>query len=141
MMQTGSGSWDPVFMVNYMRGLYPLVLQATLFYQMTTGGVNGYEFGDRVTYDLSAKYQAADYINVGVELNGIHAAKDTDHDGAFSAAADTSMADNPEYTGLTSIFVSPVVQAKLPGTGGSAEFKYQLPLYQDVNGFPQGVDW
>ena len=141
MMQTGSGSWDPVFMVNYMRGLYPLVLQATLFYQMTTEGVNGYEFGDRFTYDLSAKYQAADYINVGVELNGIHAAKDIDHDGAFSVAAATSMADNPEYTGLTSIFVSPVVQAKLPGTGGSAEFKYQLPLYQDVNGFQQVVDW
>jgi len=141
MMQTGSGSWDPVFMVNYMRGFYPLVLQATLFYQLTTEGVNGYEFGDRFTYDLSARYQAADFLNLGVEVNGIYAAKDIDHDGRFSVNADTSMVDNPEYTGLTSIFVTPLVQAKLPGTGGSAELKYQIPVYQDVNGFQQVVDW
>lgn len=141
MMQTGSGSWDPVFMVNYMRGFYPLVLQATLFYQLTTEGVNGYEFGDRFTYDLSARYQAGNFLNLGVEVNGIHAAKDRDHDGRFSVNADTSLADNPEYTGLTSIFITPLVQAKLPGTGGSAELKYQIPVYQDVNGFQQVVDW
>jgi hypothetical protein len=141
MMQPGTGSWDPVFMVNYMRAYYPLVLQATLFYQLATEGINGYEFGDRFTYDLSARYQAANYLNIGVELNGIHAGKDTDHDGRFSAFAATSMADNPEYTGLTSIFISPFVQAKLPSTGGSAELKYQLPVYQDVNGFQQVVDW
>ncbi len=140
MMQPGSGSWDPIFMVNYMRGLYPVVLQATLFYQLTTEGINGYEFGDRFTYDLSARYQAASFLNLGLEVNGIHAEKDDDHDGRFTQA-DTSLVDNPENTGLDSIFVSPFVQAKLPGTGGSVELKYQLPVYQDVNGFQQVVNW
>lgn len=141
MMQPGSGSWDPLFLVNYTRGLYPFVLQANLFYQLTTEGFNGYEFGDKLTLDVSAKYQASQYVNLGLEVNGIHSEKDDDHDGRYSVKAATSMADNPAFTGLDSIFVSPVVQVKIPNSGGSAEFKYQIPVYQDVNGFQQVVDW
>lgn len=140
MMQPGTGSWDPLFMVNYMRGYYPLVLQGTLLYQLATKGINDYEYGDRFSYDLSARYQAANYVNLGVELNGIHAAGDKDHGGKYSKPA-TSMIDNVDNTGLDSIFISPVVQVKIPDTGGSAELKYQLPVYQDVNGFQQVVDW
>lgn len=140
MMQPGSGSWDPLFLVNYTRGLYPFVLQANLFYQLTTEGFNGYEFGDKFSYDLVAKYQATDYVNIGVEVNGIHAEKDKDHDGRYSNPVN-SMIDNPDFTGLDSIFVSPSVQVKIPNSGGSAEFKYQVPVYQDVNGFQQVVDW
>ncbi|HAO93107.1 MAG: hypothetical protein A2X93_05460 [Deltaproteobacteria bacterium GWC2_56_8] len=140
MMQPGSGSWDPLVMINYMRAYYPLVLQANLLYQLTTEGYNGYEFGDRFTYDLSARYQASKYVNVGVELNGVHSEKDADHEGKYSDP-ETSMIDNPEYTGLDSVFVSPLVQAKVPDTGGSAELKYQIPVYQDVNGYQQVVDW
>lgn len=140
MMQPGTGSWDPLFMVNYMRAFYPLVLQANLFYQWTTEGYNGYEFGDRFTYDLSARYQAADYVNVGVEINGYHTEADDDHDGSYSSPA-TSMLDNPAFTGLDSIFISPLVQVKIPGTVGSAEVKYQIPVYQDVSGYQQVVDW
>lgn len=140
MMQPGSGSWDPLFLVNYTRGLYPLVLQANLFYQFTTEGYNGYEFGDKFSADFSAKYQATNYVNVGVEVNAIHAEKDDDHENKYSNPA-TSMVDNPDFTGLDSVFVSPVVQVKIPNSGGSAEFKYQLPVYQDVNGFQQVVDW
>lgn len=141
MMQPGTGSWDPIFMVNYMRGLYPVVLQANLLYQLTTEGINGYEFGDRFNYDLSARYQASSYVNIGVELNGVHAEKDDDHEGKFAVKADTSMIDNPEFTGLDSIFISPLVQVKVPNSGGSAELKYQFPVYQDVTGFQQVVDW
>lgn len=140
MMQPGSGSWDPLFLVNYTRGLYPLVLQANLFYQLTTEGFNGYEFGDKFSADFSAKYQATNYVNVGVEVNAIHAEKDDDHENKYSHPA-TSMADNPDFTGLDSVFISPVVQVKIPDSGGSAEFKYQIPVYQDVNGFQQVVDW
>ncbi|MBI2413423.1 MAG: transporter [Deltaproteobacteria bacterium] len=140
MMQPGTGSWDPLVMLNYMRAYYPLVLQANLLYQLTTEGYNGYEFGDRFTYDLSARYQASKYLNVGVELNGVHSEKDTDHEGKYSDP-ETSMIDNPEYTGLDSIFISPLVQAKVPNTGGSAELKYQIPIYQDVSGYQQVVDW
>lgn len=140
MMQPGSGSWDPLFMVNYMRAYYPLVLQGTLLYQLSTKGINDYEYGDKFSYDLRANYQVASYVNLGVELNGIHAAKDKDHGGKYSKPA-TSMLDNTDNTGLDSVFVSPVVQVKIPDSGGSAELKYQLPVYQDVEGYQQVVDW
>lgn len=140
MMQPGTGSWDPLFMVNYMRAYYPLVLQANLFYQWTTEGNNGYEFGDRFTYDLSARYQAWDYLNVGIEVNGFHTGGDDDRDGKYSSP-ETSMLDNPGFTGLDSVFITPVLQVKIPGTGGSGELKYQVPVYQNVNGYQQVVDW
>ncbi|WKZ32722.1 MAG: hypothetical protein QY316_12555 [Thermodesulfobacteriota bacterium] len=140
MMQPGSGSWDPLFLLSYTRGLYPLVLQANLFHQLTTEGNNGYEFGDKTTLDLIARYQASNYINVGLELNGIHAERDRDHEGRYSRPV-TSMADNPDFTGLDSVFITPAVQAKIPKTGGSAEIKYQVPVYQRVNGFQQVIDW
>src|SRR3990172_2460348 len=85
MMQPGSGSWDPLFMVNYMRAYYPVVLNITLFYQLTTEGIGGYEFGDQFTYDLAAVFQASDYVNLGLELNGIHAQEDRDHGGRYSS--------------------------------------------------------
>lgn len=140
MMQPGSGSWDPLFLVSYTRGLYPLVLQASVFYQLTTEGFNGYEFGDKLTVDLSARYQASNFVNIGMEAGFIHAEKDDDRDNRYSRPVN-SMVDNPAFTGVDSIFVSPVVQVKFPGTGASAEFKYQLPVYQDASGFQQVVDW
>lgn len=140
MMQAGSGSWDPLFMLNYMKAYYPLVLQGNIFYHLTTKGNEGYEFGDQLSLDLIARYQVQRFTNVGLEINGIHTAKDKDHDGKFSKPA-TSMVDNITHTGLTSVFVTPVVQFKIPKTGGSAELKYQLPIYQEVNGIQQVLDW
>ncbi len=140
MMQPGSGSWDPIVMLNYMKGYYPLVLQANLFYQMATEGRNGYEFGDQLAIDLISRYQVHKYVNLGIDLNGIYAGKDVDHDGRYSAPA-TSLVDDTANTGLVSILLSPVVQAKLPGNGGSAELKIQLPIYQNANGEQLVLDW
>src|SRR3990167_1322540 len=57
MMQPGTGSWDPLFLVNYMRAFYPLVLQVNLFYHLTTRGDEGYEYGDQLSLDLISRYQ------------------------------------------------------------------------------------
>ena len=145
MMQPGSGSWDLILLANYMRAFYsalprPLVLQANLYHQLTTEGRGGYEFGDQTTVDLITRYQAADYVNLGVEVNYIHAESDDDHDGRFDRST-TSMLDNTDNTGLDSVFISPSVQVKLPGTPGSFELKYQTPLYQHVKGYQLVVDW
>ena len=34
-----------------------------------------------------------------------------------------------------------VCRIKIPGTGGSADLKYQVPVYQKVNGIQQVTDW
>jgi hypothetical protein len=139
MMQPGSGSWDPLFTVSYMRAWYPLVVQLNAFYHLTTRGDEGYEFGDQFGADLVTRYQVASYVNFGLDLNLIHAGKDVDHEGRYSRP-DNSMVDNVDNTGITSIMLSPVLQIKIPGTGGNLEFKYQHPIYQDVNGYQQVVD-
>lgn len=139
MMQAGTGSWDPIFVANYMRAFYPLVLQVNAFYHLSTEGDEGYEFGDQFGVDVITRYQAASYVNVGLDLNAINAAQDEDHDGNFTRAAN-SMVDNPANTGLTSVFLTPALQFKIPNTGGSFELKYQVPVYQDVRGYQQVVD-
>lgn len=139
MMQAGTGSWDPLLMVNYMQAFYPLILQANLFYHVSMEGDEGYEFGDQLSYNLLARYQVANYVNLGLDLNGIHAGKDQDHDGKFSKAA-LSMVDNPDNTGLDSLLLSPSIQFKIPNSGGNVELKYQVPLYQNVNGYQQVID-
>lgn len=140
MMQPGTGSWDPLFLVNYMRAFYPLVLQANLFYHLTTESDEGYEFGDQLSLDLIARYQVFNYVNLGLEINGLYAKKDKDHENKYSRP-ETSMIDNTANTGIKSILISPAIQIKIPGTGGSGEIKFQKPIYQDANGIQQVVDW
>jgi hypothetical protein len=139
MMQLGSGSWDGLFTVNYLKASYPLIFQASLFYQLNTEGDEGYEFGDQLSYDLVSRYQTGLFFNIGMDLHGIYAWKDKDHEGKFSRVAN-SMLDNADNSGLHSIFLTPVLQFKIPNTGGSLELKYQKPLYQDVNGYQQVID-
>jgi hypothetical protein len=139
MMQLGSGSWDGLLTANYMRAFYPLVLQASAFYQMTTESDEGYEFGDQFSYDLSSRYQISNFVNLGLDLHGIYAGQDEDNEGKYSNPL-TSMVDNTDNTGLHSIFISPVLQYKIPNSGGSVELKYQHPLYQDVKGYQQVID-
>jgi hypothetical protein len=139
MMQPGSGSWDALFTFNYMRAFYPLVTQVNAFYHLTTKSDEGYEFGNQIGVDLIARYQTAPYINLGIELNAIKTQKDTDHDGNYSRPT-MSMLDNTDYTGLTSVLISPGIQFKIPNSPGSLELKYQRPIYQNVNGYQQVLD-
>jgi hypothetical protein len=140
MMQAGTGSWDPLFLVNYMKAFYPLVLQANLFYHLTTAADNGYVSGDQLSLDLIARYQVANYVNIGLELNGLYTMKDEDPKNFYSRP-ETSLVDNTANTGIKSLSITPTIQFKFPGTGGSAEVKFQKPIYQNVNGTQQVVDW
>ncbi|MBW7898888.1 hypothetical protein B188_06740 [Candidatus Brocadiaceae bacterium B188] len=140
MMQPGTGSWDPIFLMNYMHTLSPVILQTNLMYHLTTKGDEGYEFGDKVSLDLVARYPIAGYLNPGLELNLFHAGQDKDHDGKYSRP-DVSLIDNPDNTGITSVSITPSLQIRIPKTGGSIDLKFQQPLYQHARGVQQVVDW
>ena len=99
-MQSGTGSWDPLFLANYMHAFHPLVFQTNLLYHRTTEGDEGYEFGDKISVDLIARYQVTSYVNPGLELNVLYAGQDTDHDGKYSRP-DESLLDNTDNTGIT----------------------------------------
>lgn len=140
VMQPGTGSWDPLFLVNYLHTFSPVVFQANLLYQMTTEGDEGYEFGDKVSFDLIARYPIIDYINPGLEINLFYAGQDTDHDDRYSRP-DESLLDNTDNTGITSVSITPSLQVKIPRTGGSIDLKFQQPLYQHARGIQQVADW
>ena len=139
MMQPGSGSWDPLFMVNGMAFLDPIWLQANIFYHLTTKGDSGYEFGDQLSADVISRYQLFNYINIGLEVNGVYAGKDKDHNGRFTKS--NALLDDTGNTGLSAVYVTPAIQVKIPNTGGSLEIKYQQPVYQNANGIQQVIDW
>ncbi|MEP9410434.1 MAG: hypothetical protein HRF42_03370 [Candidatus Brocadia sp.] len=139
-MQTGTGSWDPLFLVNYMHAFHQAIFQTNLFYQMTTEGDEGYEFGDKISLDLIGRYQATRYLYPGLELNLFYSGQDTDHDNRYSRP-DESLIDNTDNTGITSLSISPSLQVKIPGTGASFDLKFQQPLYQHARGIQQVVDW
>lgn len=140
MMQPGTGSWDPLFLINYMRAFYPLVLQTHLFYHMSTEGDEGYEIGDKVSLDIIARYRIASYVSPGLELNGLYAGKDTDHGGKYSSP-DTSLSHNTDNTGITSLSITPAVRVNVPGAGCSVDLKFQKPIYQNANGIQNVLDW
>lgn len=139
MMQPGSGSINPIVSISAMKAWYPLVLDGSLTYQHSTKGDEGYQFGSQLAVDLSLKYQVHDYVNLGLEMNGIHAGEDEDREGKYTMTS--SMIDTPTNTGLDSLSISPVAQIKIPNTGGNLQLKYQLPIYQEVNGYQQVLDW
>ncbi|MGQ3683421.1 MAG: hypothetical protein ACUBOA_00090 [Candidatus Loosdrechtia sp.] len=140
MMQPGTGSWDPLFFVSYMRAYYPWVFQTNFLYQLSTEGDKGYEFGDKMSWDFITRYQIADFISPGIELNVFYSGKDTDHDGKYSRP-DTSLIDNLDNTGLFSFSITPSVQIRIPNTGGNLDFRFQKPIYQNVRGIQQVTDW
>lgn len=140
MMQPGTGSWDPIFLINAMHSMKSISFQFNGLYHLATKGDEGYEFGDKISADLFTRYQVLDSINLGLGLNFIHAEKDTDHDGKYSKPA-TSMIDNTGNTGITAFSLSPEIQVKFLNTGGSLLLRFQKPVYQDVNGIQQVVDW
>lgn len=140
MMQTGTGSWDPIFFVNYMQTFSPVVFHTNLLYHLTTEGDEGYEFGDKISLDLIARYRVTSFFSPGIELNGLYAGKDTDHENKYSRP-DVSLVDNTDNTGITSLAISPSIQVKVPKTGCTIDLKFQQPVYQEVRGTQQVLDW
>jgi len=139
-MQPGTGSWDPIFLINAVGIAKPVSLQLNGIYHLTTKGDEGYEFGDMISIDLIGRYEVIEAIDLGLGLNLVHSGRDKDHDAKYSKP-ETSLIDNTENTGITALYLSPEVGVKFPRTGGSLLLRFQKPLYQDVNGIQQVVDW
>lgn len=148
MMQRGSGSWDPVLLINGMKAFGKTYLLGTVTYQFTTDNDRGYEIGDKLSIDITAKHRLTDLFNAWLALNYIHADSDKT-DGSIDAQTGKvnyqdsmmSMIDNVANTGLESYFLTPGIEFK-PSAGSSWSFKAsaKIPVYQDVNGVQQVTD-
>lgn len=138
-MQPGTGSWDPIFLINAVSSTKPVSFQFNGLYHLTTKGNEGYEFGDVISIDFISRYQVMDSFNLGLGLNFVYSGKDKDHEGKYSKP-ETSLIDNTENTGITAFYLSPEVWVKFLDRG-SLLLRFQKPIYQDVNGIQQVVDW
>lgn len=153
MMQAGTGSWDGVVLANgtfsfgeHKDGGALWFLSPSVMYQANTKNDLGYKVGDRLNYDLSAKYRLSSEFTAKLDFNGIWAGKDST-DGTIDATSGLvayqntmmSMNDNVANTGINSMFISPGFQWLItPGFIVSGE--YRIPVYQNTNGTQQVTD-
>jgi len=155
MMQAGTGSWDGLLIANgtlafgeHADGGAQWLLSPSLTYQMNSRNNLGYKVGDRLNYDLSARYRIASSFNVKLDLNGVWAGSDSTNgniDGASPTgkigyqSPTTSLIDNVANTGINSMFLSPGFQwVVTPSIILSGE--YRIPVYQKTRGIQMVTD-
>ncbi len=151
MMQAGTGSWDGLLLANgtfafgeHEDGGAQWFLSPSAMYQINTKNDLGYKVGNRLNYDLSARYRVSSSFNVKLDMNGVYSSKDStdgtiDSSGLVAYQNPMSIIDKVQNTGLHSIFLSPGAQWMI-----TPEFilsgEYRIPVYQNVNGVQQVTD-
>jgi len=133
-MQPGTGSWDPLLSLLYTRMMDSFLVQANATYQLTTRNKEGYEFGDSLALDLTGKYAVVKEFNILAGLTFLNVNKAKDKNGKYyNPTTNTSLMDDPANTGGESLWLSPGIQI-LPFKNGMLELKYQVPVWEKVNG-------
>jgi hypothetical protein len=133
-MQPGTGSWDPLLSLLYTRMMGSFLLQADTTYQLTTENNEGYEFGDSLALNLTGKYAVVKEFNVLAGLTFLNVNKAKDKNGKYyNPTTNTSLMDDPANTGGESLWFSPGIQI-LPFKNGMIDLKYQVPVWEKVNG-------
>lgn len=153
MMQAGTDSWDGLLVASGLvafgehdDGGALFMLAPTVFYQLNTKNSLGYKVGNRLNYDLSARYRLTSKFNVKVDLNGVWSQNDST-DGTIDATSGKvayqnvtgNVLDNVVNTGLNSLFVSPGFQW-IVTDGWVVSGEYRIPVYQNVNGIQLVTD-
>jgi len=151
MMQAGTGSWDGLLIANgtlafgeHQDGGAQWLLSPSLTYQMNSRNNLGYKVGDRLNYDLSARYRIASTFNVKLDLNGVWSRNDSSdgtRDNGKISYQNTMMSliDNVANTGINSLFLSPGFQwVATPSIILSGE--YRIPAYQKTRGIQMVTD-
>ncbi|MDX8396176.1 MAG: transporter [Mariprofundaceae bacterium] len=149
MMQAGTGSWDGLLLANGTLGFGTAddggaqwMLSPSLIYQLNGRNKLGYQSGDRLNYDLSARYRVTSEFNVKLDFNGVWAGEDSSNGEVDTASPKKltayqnpmmSMLDDVKNTGIHSMFISPGFQWVVsPEFNVSAE--YRVPVYQNTTG-------
>ncbi|MBF0344481.1 MAG: transporter [Nitrospirae bacterium] len=130
-MQTGTGSWDPIFSLMYARMMSPFLIQADVTYQLSNRNPEGYKFGDSLSLNALGKFAISSDFNLTSSLTYLHLNKADDKDGKYTNLK--SLMDDPANTGGDSIWFSPGVQA-LPTKDSMIDIKVQIPVWERVNG-------
>jgi hypothetical protein len=130
-LQTGSGSWDPIFEIGGHRVSGRHWVSSYLMYQMTTEGERGdsdYEAPDLLKFSLGYAYALSRYFDLQLEM-----------DTEWRNRAELEGAKQ-EDTGGTIVYVTPGGHIKLTPKV-HFDLGVAVPVYRDLNGTQLSEDY
>lgn len=140
-MQPGTGSWDPILSLVFVKMLSSeFLVRADAAYQITTENNLGYEFGDTLAVNGHLDYNALDFMNLSLGLNYFHSEQADDREDNYNGNSSRRLTDFTGYTGEDSVWVNPSVQF-IPFENASIDLGVQVPLYYHVGGIQQVTDY
>jgi len=140
-MQPGTGSWDPILTVAFVKMLSSdFLVRADANWHITTENPLGYEFGDTVAVNGHLDYNALDFLNLSLGLGYFHSEQADDRENNYRGNVKQRLTDYTGYTGEDSIWVSPGIQI-LPFDGASIEVSVQVPVYKYSPDIQQLTDY
>jgi hypothetical protein len=132
-LQPGTGSWDYIGSVSFYQGFEPVDFVVSATYLMTTAydgyDFGSYEFGNQLSYLLTATFHLASRIDVSAALSGTKRGKDR-RDGERETA-----------TGRHQVWFMPGVQVQAIPEMLRLHVYYEAPVYQHFNGVQLGSDY
>ena len=120
IMQLGSGSFDYIAEVGASKLLPNSRIDAHMMYVLTTEGKNDYEFGDKFKWNVGYSYAINKYIDVQLELNGLHVAKNR-HNGK-----------TVDFTGGNFMYITPGIHI-IPSKKYDISLGYSHMIHRDNN--------
>jgi hypothetical protein len=140
-MQPGTGSWDPILSVAFVKMFSSAFLvRADANWQITTENPLGYEYGDTVAVNGHLDYNALDFLNLSLGLGYFHSDQADDRRNNYLGNQSQRLTDYTGYTGEDSVWVSPGVQI-LPFGGASIDVSVQVPVYKYSPDIQQLTDY
>lgn len=140
-MQPGTGSWDPMLSLLFVKMLSSdFLLRADMTYHFTTENPLGYEFGDTAAVNAHLDYNLLDSVNLSLGANYFHSEQADDRENNYNGKVRRRMTDFAGYTGEDSFWIAPGIQI-LPFDGASIDVNMQVPVYYHVKGVQQVTDF
>lgn len=119
-MQLGSGSYDYIAEIGASKLLPNSRIDAHIMYILTTEGKNDYEFGDKFKWNLGYSYAINKYLDVQLELDGLHFAKNK------------YQGNTVDYTGGNFMYITPGIHI-IPNKKYDISLGYSHMIYRDNN--------
>jgi len=127
-LQPGTGSWDFLSSISFYQGWELLDLYASSGCQLTTEH-EGFEFGDQLSYLLSANLHIVERLDVSLAFSGTVRGKDR-QDG-----------ESLESTGRHQLWIVPGLQAQVIPRWLRLQLYLEAPVYQHFNGTQLGSEY
>jgi hypothetical protein len=120
-LQPGTGSWDYLGSLSFYQGFKKVDLIAGATYVLTTE-YEGYEFGDQLSYQVTANLHATGRLDLSAGLSGIVRGRDIGLSGEVYS------------TGQHQLFAVPGVHYQIIPKFLRLQAFFEYPVYQHFNG-------